>query len=162
MQQELGLSVPYWVIVLLWVGRTLFLSFICIFLAWLGVRVLDALNPHIHKRQRIGEDPIATGLFVAGFFILVGLVIHGVATSPSIIGGPIIGYFFNFRLLGMLAVGFVVSLLLGIVLFHLVDKLTPKIPFKSINEHPVAVGVYVFGYLLFLGLILHAALTTPL
>jgi hypothetical protein len=44
----------------------------------------------------------------------------------------------------------------------MVDKLTPKIPFVSINQEPVAVGIYVFGYLIFFGLILHAALTTPL
>lgn len=160
--QELGLGVSYWIIVLLWVARTIFLALICIFLAWLGVRVLDALNPRIHKRQLIGQDPIATGLFIAGFFILVGLVIHGVSTSPTVLGGPLLEYFFNFRLLGLLAIGFVVSLLIGITLFHLVDKLTPKIPFVSINQNPIAVGIYVFGYLLFLGLILHAALTTPL
>lgn len=160
--QELGLGVSYWIIVLLWVARTIFLALICIFLAWLGVRVLDALNPRIHKRQLIGQDPIATGLFIAGFFILVGLVIHGVSTSPTVLGGPLLEYFFNFRLLGLLAIGFVVSLLIGVTLFHLVDKLTPKIPFVSINQHPIAVGIYVFGYLLFLGLILHAALTTPL
>lgn len=162
MLEEIGLAAPYWVVVLLWVARTLLLSLICVFLAWLGIRVLDVLNPHIHQRQRIGEDPIATGLFASGFLILVGLVIHGVTTAPTVIGGPLVAYFFNFRLLGLLAVGFVVSLLLGIALFHLVDKLTPKIPFASINQHPIAVGIYVFGYLLFLGLILHAALTTPL
>ena len=162
MQEELGLSVPYWIIVLLWVGRTLLLSFVCVFLAWLGVRVLDVLNPHIHKRKRIGESPISTGLFAAGFMVLVGLVIHGVTTSPTVIGGPLLDYFFNFRQLGLVAVGFVVSLLLGIVLFHLVDRLTPKIPFKNINKDPIAVGIYVFGYLLFLGLVLHAALTSPI
>ncbi|GAI59566.1 unnamed protein product, partial [marine sediment metagenome] len=49
-----------------------------------------------------------------------------------------------------------------VAIFHIVDKLTPKIRFMSINENPVAVGIYVFGYLLFFGLILHAALTTSL
>jgi len=161
MQAELGLSVPYWIIVLLWVARTLFLSFICVILAWRGVRVLDVLTPHIHQRQRIGESPIATGLFITGFMVLVGLVIHGVTTSPAVIGGPLLDYFFNFRQLGLVAVGFVVSLLFGIALFRLVDKLTPKIPFKSINNDPIAVGIYVFGYLIFFGLVLHAALTAP-
>jgi uncharacterized membrane protein YjfL (UPF0719 family) len=54
------------------------------------------------------------------------------------------------------------SLLIGIALFYTVDKLTPKIPFAQIEGEPVAVGVHVFGYLVFFGLILHAALTTPL
>ena len=159
---ELGLVAPFWLIVLIWVARIVWLALICTFLAWLGIRVIDALNPRINKRQRIGESPIATGLFIAGFFILVGLVIHGATTAPAVVGGPLLEYFFNFRQLGLLAVSFLVSLLIGIALFHIVDKLTPRIPFVSINQEPVAVGIYVFGYLLFFGLILHAALTTPL
>ena len=160
--QELGLTYPFWVIVFIWLAKIILIAFIGTFLAWLGIRTLDALTPHIHKRQRIGESPIATGLFIAGFFILVGLVIHGAATAHTAIGGSIVGYIFDFRAWGLLALSFLVSLLVGIVLFHLVNKLTPKIPFLSINESPVAVGIYVFGYLIFFGLILHAALTTPL
>jgi len=160
--QELGLTYPFWVIVFIWLAKIILMAFICTLLAWLGIRTLDALTPHIHKRQRIGESPIATGLFIAGFFILVGLVIHGAATAHTAIGGSIVGYIFDFRAWGLLALCFLVSLLVGIALFHLVNKLTPKIPFLSINESPVAVGIYVFGYLIFFGLILHAALTTPL
>ena len=159
---ELGLAAPFWLIVLIWIARAIWLVLICTLLAWLGVRVLDTLNSNIHKRQRIGESPVATGLFIAGFFILVGLVIHGVTTAPTVIGGPLLGYFFDFRQLTLLAVSFLVSLLIGVALFHIVDKLTPKIPFVSINKEPVAVGIYIFGYLIFFGLILHAALTTPL
>ena len=160
--QELGLTYPFWVIVFIWLAKIILMAFICTLLAWLGIRTLDALTPSIHKRQRIGESPIATGLFIAGFFILVGLVIHGAATAHTAIGVSIVGYIFDFRAWGLLALSFLVSLLVGIVLFHLVNKLTPKIPFLSINESPVAVGIYVFGYLIFFGLILHAALTTPL
>ena len=158
----LGLAFPFWLTVLIWVAKTILVALICTFLAWLGIRVLDALTPHIHKRQRIGEDPVATGLFIAGFFILVGLVIHGTITAPTVLGGPLLAYFFDFRRLGLIAVSFLMSLLIGIALFRIVDKLTPKIPFSNINKSPVAVGIYIFGYLIFLGLILHAALTTPL
>ncbi|MFC2002011.1 hypothetical protein ACFLUZ_05895 [Chloroflexota bacterium] len=159
---ELGLAVPFWVVVLIWLAKIIVLAFICTLLAWLGIRTLDALTPQIHKRQRIGESPVATGLFIAGFFIMVGLVIHGAATAHTAIGSSIVTYIFDFRTWGLLALSFLVSLFIGIVLFRLVDKLTPKIPFFSINESPVAVGIYVFGYLIFFGLILHAALTTPL
>jgi uncharacterized membrane protein YjfL (UPF0719 family) len=159
---ELGLAAPFWIIVLIWLAKVILLALICTLLAWLGIRVLDALNPRINKRQRIGESPVATGLFIAGFFILVGLVIHGATTAFTAVGGSIVGYIFDFRTWGILAMSFVVSLLVGIALFHIVDKLTPKIPFVSINESPVAVGIYVFGYLVFFGLILHAALTGPL
>ena len=159
---ELGLTSPFWVIVLIWLARIILLALICILLAWLGIRALDALTPHIHQRQRIGESPIATALFIAGFFILVGLVIHGAATAYTVVGSSVLEYIFNFRTWGLLALSFLISLLIGIALFHIVNRLTPKIPFLSVNKEPVAVGIYVFGYLVFFGLILHAALTTPL
>jgi len=158
----LGLAAPFWVIVLIWLAKVILLALISTFLAWLGIRVLDALTPHIHQRQRIGEDPIATGLFIAGFFILVGLVIHGATTALTAVVTPILGYIFDFRTWGLLAISFLISLFIGIALFHIVDKLTPRITFANINKSPVAVGIYVFGYLVFFGLILHAALTTPL
>ena len=159
---ELGLVAPFWLIVLIWLAKVILLALVSTLLAWLGIRVLDALTPHIYERQRIGESPVATGLFIAGFFILVGLVIHGATTALTAVTAPILGYIFDFRTWGLLAVSFVVSLLIGIALFRIVDKLTPKIPFISVNESPVAVGIYVFGYLVFFGLILHAALTAPL
>jgi len=159
---ELGLTSPFWVIVLIWLARIIVLALICILLAWLGIRALDALTPHIHQRQRIGESPIATALFIAGFFILVGLVIHGAATAYTAVGSSVLEYIFNFRTWGLLAISFLISLLIGIALFHIVNRLTPRIPFLSVNKEPVAVGIYVFGYLVFFGLILHAALTTPL
>ena len=71
-------------------------------------------------------------------------------------------YIFNFRTWGLLAISFLISLFIGIALFRILDRLTPKIPFSNINDSPIAVGIYVFGYLIFFGLILHAALTTPL
>ncbi len=162
MSAVIGLAAPFWIIVLLWLARIIVLVIISTFLAWLGIRVLDALTPDIQKRQRIGENPVATGLFIAGFFILVGLVIHGAATAYTAVGGSVLTYLFNFRTWGLLAISFLISLFIGIALFRIVDRLTPKIPFSNINDSPVAVGIYVFGYLIFFGLILHAALTTPL
>jgi len=159
---ELGLGVPFWVVALIWLTKVVLLVFISALLAWLGVRALDALIPHIPYRERIGESPVATGLFVAGFFILIGLVIHGAITALTAVTAPIVNYIFDFRTWGLLAMSFVISLLLGVVLFHIVDKLTPRIPFGSIKESPVAAGLHVFGYLVFFGLILHAALTGPL
>ncbi len=159
---ELGLVAPYWIIVLIWLAKVILLALVATLLAWLGIRVLDALTPQIHKRQLIGESPVATGLFIAGFFILVGLAIHGAITALTAVTAPVVWYIFDFRTWGVLAVSFLVSLLVGIALFHIVNKLTPKIPFFSINESPVAVGIYVFGYLVFFGLILNAALTGPL
>jgi uncharacterized membrane protein YjfL (UPF0719 family) len=159
---QIGPTDPYYITVLLWLARTAFFAFVCTFLLWLGVRVLDVLTPRIHERQKIGESPVSTGLFIGGFFIFVGLVIHGAATLPILTGASPVLTVFSPARLGLLAAGFFLSLLLGIALFNILDWLTPKIPFRGVNTEPVAVGLYVFGYLLFFGLILHAALTTPL
>ena len=131
-------ATSFYVVVLLWLARVIIWTFICALLAWLGIRILDAFTPHIHERERIGENPISVGLFMGGFLILVGLVIHGVVTGPVVVGG-----------------GVLESLII-------VNKLTPKIPFLSVEQSPIAVGIYVFGYLVFFGLIIHAALIMPL
>ena len=152
----------FYVVLLLWLVRVVIWTFICAFLAWLGIRVLDALTPGIQERQRIGENPVSVGLFMAGFLILVGLVIHGVVTGPVVVGAGFLESLIDTRRLGLIAITFFVSLLLGIALLRIMDKLTPKISFGSVERNPVAVGVYVFGYLVFFGLIIHGALIMPL
>jgi len=158
----IGQSTTFYVIVLLWVARVIIWTFICMLLAWLGIRALDALTPSIHQRQEIGENPISVGLFMAGFSILIGLVVHGIVTGPVIVGAGLLYSLIDPRRLGLIAISFFISLLLGIALLHIIDKLTPKIPFGSVEQSPIAVGIYVFGYLLFFGLIIHGALTMPL
>ena len=71
---ELGSADPFYVTMALWLAKTGILVLVSGFLAWLGIRALDALTP-LHERQRIGDSPIATALFMAGFLILIGLVI---------------------------------------------------------------------------------------
>jgi len=93
---------------------------------------------------------------------MVGLVVHGAATAPAVIGGPILQYLIDFRHLGLVAASFIVSLLIALVMFIVVDRMTPHIPFKNVEKDPNAVGVFIFGYLVFFGLIVHAALTSPL
>ncbi|MCL0044545.1 DUF350 domain-containing protein [Dehalococcoidia bacterium] len=159
---ELGLTDPLYVTIALWLAKTGILTLISGFLAWLGIRAIDVMTPDIHERQRIGESPIASGLFIAGFFILIGLVIHGGATAPSVVGGPVLEYLLDIRRLGLIAASFLVSLILLALLFTILDKATPKISFGKIQDDPIAVGIYVFGYLVFFGLILHAALNSPL
>jgi len=158
----LGPIAPFYVIVALYMARTVILSFICVFLGWLGIRILDTLTPSIPNREHIGENPLSTALFIAGFFILFGLVIHGVLVTPILIGAPLIENLIEPTRLTLLTVSFFVSLLLGIALFHILNRLTPKIPFLSIKENPVAVGIYTFSYLVFLGLVMHASLTTSI
>ena len=158
---ELSEAHPYYVTLALWLAKTGILVLVSGFLAWLGVRVLDTLTP-LHERERIGESPLATAWFIAGFFILIGLVIHGGATAPGVVGGPVLDYLIDLRRMGLIAASFIASLLLLLGVFLILDKATPKISFTSIEGVPEAIGIYVFGYLVFFGLILHAALNSPL
>ncbi len=158
----IGPSVPFNLLVIFWIVRIVVISFICTFLGWLGIRVLDALTPKIHQREKIGENPISVGLFIGGFTIFIGLIIHGACTAPMAIGASLTKSLINFRRLGLITISFFVSLLIGIALFNILDKLTPKIPFLNIKDNSIAVGIYVLSYLLFLGIILHAALTMSL
>ena len=99
---ELGPTTSTYVVMLLWVARTIILAFICAFLAWLGIRVLDVLTPHIHERESIGRNPVSVGLFIAGFFILVGLVIHGTVTGPVLVGAGLLESLIDARRLSSL------------------------------------------------------------
>jgi uncharacterized membrane protein YjfL (UPF0719 family) len=158
----LGQDIAFSVVVLLWLARVVIWTLLCTLLAFLGIGVLDALTPRIHQRDRIGEDPVAVGLFMAGFLILIGLVIHGVVTGPMLMGAGVLRTVIDPGRMGLVAVSFFISLLLGIALLAIMDKLTPKIPFNSVGSNSLAIGIYVFGYLIFFGLIVHAALVMPL
>jgi len=159
---QFGPSVSFATVVTYWILRTLLFSAVGIFLAWLGVRVLDGLTPSIHNREKIGEDPIAVGIFIGGFFIFLGLVIHGALIAPMAVGGGLAAAVLDARKLSLIAVSFVVSLLLAVGVFWVFDRMTPRIPFHSIRDSSLGVAAFVFGYLVFFGLIMNAALSTPL
>lgn len=144
----------FWAPVGYWVLKVVFFMLVCFFLGWLGLRVLDALTPKVHKRELMGKDPRAVGLFISGFLIYLGLVIHGAVTTLP--GGPPI-WDLILRRLGYIAVAFTVSLLLAVGIFNLLDRLTPQIPFGSLRKSPLGTGLHVFGYFMFLGLITNAA-----
>jgi len=146
--------VEFWELVGVWVVKVVFFTLICFFLGWLGLRVLDALTPKIHQRELIGKDPRAVGLFISGFFIYLGLVIHGAVTT---LPGGLVVIDSIMRRLGLISVAFVISLFLAVGMFNLLDRLTPKIPFISLRESSIGTALYVFGYFAFLGLITHAA-----
>ncbi len=148
----IGSANPFYLLVIFWIIRVVVMVFFCSFLCWLGIRILDALTPKIHQRKKIGENPMSVGLFIGGFTIFIGLVIHGTCTAPMAIGGSLLESLMNLRRLG----------LISIALFNILDRVTPKIPFISIKDNSLAVGIYVFSYLVFLGIILHAALTMSL
>lgn len=130
-------------------------------LGWLGVMAMDFLTP-IRGRRRIGESAVATGWFLAGCLILIALVVHGAASAPGVLGGPAQLFLADPRRLSLIAASFVVSMFLLLVLFLILDKITPDISLRSIENSPEAAGIYVFGYLVAFGVILNAAMKMPL
>ena len=144
----------FWELVAYWVLKVIFFTLICFFLGWLGLRVLDVLTPHIHERELIGKDPRSVGLFISGFLVYIGLVIHGAVTT---LPGGSLELDLIMRRLGLIVIAFAISLLLAVGVFNFLDRLTPKIPFSSLRKSSLGTGVYVLGYFVFLGLITHAA-----
>ncbi|KKM76179.1 hypothetical protein LCGC14_1382700, partial [marine sediment metagenome] len=51
----IGLASPFYLLVIFWIIRVVVMVFFCSFLGWLGIRILDALTPKIHQREKIGE-----------------------------------------------------------------------------------------------------------
>lgn len=122
---------------------------------------MDFLTP-VHGQRHTGESPLGTAWFAAGCFILIALVVHGAATTPGVLGGPVGAFLADPRRLSLIAASFLVSLFLLLVMFLVLDKLTPNISLVRIDDSHDAAGVYVFGYLVAFGLILHAAMKVPL
>jgi hypothetical protein len=60
-------------------------------------------------------------------------------------------------------ISFFVSLFLGGLFYLVFAKLSPfGIDLDDINKHPLSVGVFLFCYEVFLGLIVFASLTIPI
>jgi len=149
---------------LLWFVRALVSSLICLFLGYLGIRSLDYITTKITEFKTIKGNPIGTSLFVSGFFIFAGLVIYGSMVNPFFLGQSVIfGAYFNIERLIIILLSFAVSLLFGWLFYLVFAKLTPfGIDLDDVNKSPVAVGAFLFGYEVFLGLIIYGSLAIPL
>jgi hypothetical protein len=77
----------------------------------------------------------------------------GAAVSPWLILG--------YRLLVLLA-GFAISILFAAIFYRILGGMDPfGIDLDDVNKNPVATGVNVMGYAIFLGTILYACLLIP-
>ena len=149
---------------LLWFVRAFISSLICLFIGYVGIRSLVQITTKIHEFKIIRGDPVATGLFVSGFLIFAGLVVYGSMVNPFFLGQSVVfGAYFNLQRLVVVVLSFVVSLFFGWLFYVVFARLTPfEIDLDDINNSPVAVGVFLFGYEVFLGLIMYASLMIPL
>jgi uncharacterized membrane protein YjfL (UPF0719 family) len=150
--------------VLLWFVRAFVSSMICLVIGIIGIKSLTHITTKISEFKTIKGNPIATGLFVSGFFVFAGLVVYGSMVNPFFLGQNIlIGSYFNFQRLLIVALSFFVSLIFGWLFYTVFAKLTPfGVDLDDINKSPVAVGIFLFGYEVFLGLLIFGSLMIPL
>jgi hypothetical protein len=101
---------------------------------------------------------------VGGFFIYAGLVVYGSMVNPFFLSqSVIVGAYFNLQRLLVVVLSFFVSLFFGGLLYLIFAKLRLfGIDLDDINKHPTAIGVFLFCYEVFLGLIVFASLTIPI
>lgn len=148
----------------LWFVRGLVSSLICLLFGYIGIKCITLMTPKIKEFENIKGNPLATSLFVGGFFVFAGLVIYGSMVNPFFLSQSVtIGAYFNLQRLLVVILSFFVSLFFG-ALFILVFtrfKLFGT-DLDDINKHPLAIGFFLFSYELFLGFIMLASLTVPI
>jgi hypothetical protein len=130
----------------------------------LAIKSMTYVTAKISEFKAINGNPVATGLFVSGFLIYAGLVVYGSMVNPFFLSqSVVISSFFNLQRLLVVVLSFFVSLFFGWLFYFIFAKLSPfGIDLDDVNESPIAVGIYLFGYEVFLGLIVYGSLMIPL
>jgi len=148
----------------LWFIRALISSIICLCIGYLGIRGISFITTHINEFESIKGDPLATSLVLGGFFVYAGLVIYGSMVNPFFLSQSVLlGSYFNTQRLLIVILSFLVSFIFGSLFYFVFSKLRLfGMELDDINKHPVAVGVFLFCYQIFLGLIIFASLSIPL
>ena len=167
----------YFLTSLFWTLIRSFVTFIvCMVLGMAGLKILDKMTPGISELRSIKGHSVATALFAAGIFIFSALTILGSMTAPLPIGvssglgqavNPIM--ILGYRLLTLLA-GFLISILFTFILSRILAHVQPfGIDLHDVEGHEghdpsresMGIGIYIMGYLIFLGIILYASLLLP-
>jgi uncharacterized membrane protein YjfL (UPF0719 family) len=148
----------------LWFFRAFVSSLICLLIGYVGIKSLTLMTTKISEFKSIKGHPLATGLFVGGFFVYAGLVVYGSMVNPFFLSQSVtVGAYFNLQRLLVVVVSFFVCLLFGGLFYLFFSKLKLfGVELDDINKHPAAVGVFLFCYEVFLGLIVFASLTVPI
>lgn len=149
---------------LLWFVRAFVSSIICLIIGVIGIFGLTRITSKISEFETIKGDATATSLFVGGFLIFAGLVVFGSMVNPFFLGQSVVfSSYFNLQRLLVVALSFVVSLFFGWLFYVVFAKLTPfGIDLDDVNKSPHAVGIFLFCYEVFLGLIIYGSLMIPL
>lgn len=148
----------------LWFIRALISSIVCLVIGYLGIKGISFITTKIKEFESIKGDPLATSLFLGGFFIYAGLVIYGSMVNPFFLSQSVsIGSYFNIERLIVVTLSFFVSFIFGSLFYLIFSKLHIfGVDLDDINKNPIAIGVFLFCYQIFLGLIIFASLNIPL
>jgi uncharacterized membrane protein YjfL (UPF0719 family) len=148
----------------LWFIRALISSIICLIIGYLGIRGISIITTEVNEFKTIKGNPLATSLFLGGFFIYAGLVIYGSMVNPFFLSQNIsVGSYFNATRIAVVILSFLVSFIFGGVLIYLFTKLHLfDVDLDDINKDPTSVGMFLFCYQIFLGLIIFSSLNVPL
>ena len=148
----------------LWFVRAFISSLICLVIGYIGIRSITLITTKIKEFESIKGDSLATSLFVGGFFVYAGLVVYGSMVNPFFLSQSVtIGAYFNLQRLLVVIISFFVSLFFGALFYYIFAKLEPfGIDLDDVNKQPLSIGVFMFCYEVFLGLIVYASLTLPI
>jgi uncharacterized membrane protein YjfL (UPF0719 family) len=160
----LAIPSPTLVAILLWFLRTFLSCIFCLLIGLGGIAVLDKITVKIHEFKAIRGHAEATALFVGGFLIFAGLVVHGSVLNPIFFGQQIlISSFINIQRFLVVSLSVLMCLLFGWIFYVVFAKVTPfHIDLDDINKSPTAVGAFMFCYEVFMGLVINASLSIPL
>ncbi len=160
----MAIASEFFTTLLLWFTRAFISSLICLIIGIISIKALTHITTKINEFKSIKGDPIATSLFVSGFLIFAGFVVYGSMVNPFFLGQSVLfASFFNLQRLFVVGLSFFVSLIFGWLFYFVFAKLTPfGIDLDDINKSPIAVGVFLFGYEVFLGLLIYGSLMIPL
>lgn len=150
--------------ILLWFLRSFLSCIFCLLIGLGGIALLDKITVKIHEFKVIRGHAEATCLFVGGFLIFAGLVVHGSILNPIFFGQQLlISSFINIQRFLVVSLSVLISLVFGWIFYLVFAKVTPfNIDLDDINKSPTAVGAFVFCYEVFMGLVIHASLSIPL
>ena len=122
------------------------------------------MTTKIKEFESIQGNSLATAFFVGGFFIYAGLVIYGSMVNPFFLSQSVtIGAYFNLQRILVVILSFFVSLLFGALFILIFTKFRLfGVKLDDVNKQPLAIGIFLFSYEVFLGFIILASLTVPI
>ncbi|UCH02628.1 MAG: hypothetical protein JSV20_02250 [Candidatus Bathyarchaeota archaeon] len=150
--------------ILFWLLGTFTSSLFCLLIGLISIKALSYITSEIKEFEVIKGDAVAISLFVGGFIVFTSLIIHGSSLNPIFQGNVIDpASFINIHRVILILLAYGIGLTIGWLFYKLFAKVELfGIDLDDINKSPQAIGLFLFCYEVFIGLIVHASLSLPL